>query len=55
MWQLPQSLCCSSVNRDHRLGGHISQYINYGNHEGNEFYYNDTLKLLSVSYFGEHH
>ncbi|XP_035768765.1 uncharacterized protein LOC118455084 [Neolamprologus brichardi] len=31
--------------------GHISQYINYGNHEGNEFYYNDTLKLLSVSYF----
>uniref|UniRef100_A0A3B4FA38 Uncharacterized protein n=1 Tax=Pundamilia nyererei TaxID=303518 RepID=A0A3B4FA38_9CICH len=26
-------------------------YINYGNHEGNEFYYNDTLKLLSVSYF----
>ncbi|XP_013766398.1 uncharacterized protein LOC106456220 [Pundamilia nyererei] len=39
------------IVRDHRLGGHISQYINYGNHEGNEFYYNDTLKLLSVSYF----
>ncbi|XP_031604835.2 uncharacterized protein LOC116327392 [Oreochromis aureus] len=39
------------IVRDHRLGGHISQYINYGNHEGNEFHYNDTLKLLSVSYF----
>uniref|UniRef100_A0A3B5B2A5 Uncharacterized protein n=1 Tax=Stegastes partitus TaxID=144197 RepID=A0A3B5B2A5_9TELE len=30
---------------------YTSHYINYGRHEGNEFHYNDTLKMLSVSYF----
>ncbi|KAM9391528.1 uncharacterized protein KZ484_003024 [Pholidichthys leucotaenia] len=29
----------------------LSQDINYGRHEGNEFHYNDTLGLLSISYF----
>uniref|UniRef100_A0A3Q2R0U6 Uncharacterized protein n=1 Tax=Fundulus heteroclitus TaxID=8078 RepID=A0A3Q2R0U6_FUNHE len=35
------------------VSGHISHYINYGVHEGNEFHYNHTLKVLSVLYFGE--
>uniref|UniRef100_A0A3B5LJD3 Uncharacterized protein n=1 Tax=Xiphophorus couchianus TaxID=32473 RepID=A0A3B5LJD3_9TELE len=33
--------------------GHISRYVNYGMHEGNEFHYNQTLKTLTVFYFGE--
>uniref|UniRef100_A0A3B3WXA6 Uncharacterized protein n=1 Tax=Poecilia mexicana TaxID=48701 RepID=A0A3B3WXA6_9TELE len=33
--------------------GHISRYVNYGMHEGNEFHYNHTLKMLTVFYFGE--
>ncbi|XP_016529622.1 uncharacterized protein LOC107836831 [Poecilia formosa] len=31
--------------------GHISRYVNYGMHEGNEFHYNHTLKMLTVFYF----
>ncbi|XP_036000578.1 uncharacterized protein LOC118565066 [Fundulus heteroclitus] len=33
------------------VSGHISHYINYGVHVGNEFHYNHTLKVLSVLYF----
>nr|XP_046241981.1 uncharacterized protein LOC124057611 [Scatophagus argus] len=29
----------------------FSHYISYGRHEGNEFHYNNTLKMLSVLYF----
>ncbi|XP_059194128.1 uncharacterized protein LOC131975450 isoform X2 [Centropristis striata] len=39
------------VVRYHRLNRYISRYISYGRHEGNEFHYNDTLEMLSVSYF----
>ncbi|XP_033474903.1 uncharacterized protein LOC117252258 isoform X1 [Epinephelus lanceolatus] len=39
------------IFRYHRLNQYISRYISYGRHEGNEFNYNDTLKMLSVSYF----
>uniref|UniRef100_A0A8C6TEE4 Uncharacterized protein n=1 Tax=Neogobius melanostomus TaxID=47308 RepID=A0A8C6TEE4_9GOBI len=31
----------------------VSRFLNYGRHDGNEFHYNDTLKVLSVSYFSE--
>ncbi|KAJ0067844.1 hypothetical protein NL108_011084, partial [Boleophthalmus pectinirostris] len=31
----------------------VSRFINYGRHNGNEFHYNDSLKVLSVSYFVE--
>ncbi len=54
-----QRIPCSSVvifchvNRYHRLNRYVSRYISYGRHEGNEFHYNDTLKMLSVSYFCE--
>uniref|UniRef100_A0A3Q3A3K1 Uncharacterized LOC108245775 n=1 Tax=Kryptolebias marmoratus TaxID=37003 RepID=A0A3Q3A3K1_KRYMA len=41
---------CLTV-RYQRLSGHNSHYINYGRHEGNEFHYNHTLKMLSVTYF----
>lgn len=41
------------LNRYHRLSRYISRYINYGRHEENEFHYNDTMKMLSVSYFGK--
>ncbi|XP_034728128.1 uncharacterized protein LOC117945000 [Etheostoma cragini] len=34
-----------------RLNRYSSRYITYGRHDGNEFHYNDTLKMLSVSYF----
>ncbi|XP_044054011.1 uncharacterized protein LOC122877011 [Siniperca chuatsi] len=34
-----------------RYHGLNSRFISYGRHEGNEFHYNDTLKMLSVSYF----
>lgn len=30
-----------------------NRFISYGRHKGNEFHYNDTLNVLSVSYFGE--
>ncbi|XP_036954752.1 uncharacterized protein LOC119019899 isoform X2 [Acanthopagrus latus] len=39
------------IVRYQRLNSDVSRYISYGRHEGNEFYYNDTLKMLSVSYF----
>ncbi|XP_030272041.1 uncharacterized protein LOC115581250 isoform X1 [Sparus aurata] len=39
------------IVRYQRFNRDISRYISYGRHEGNEFYYNDTLKMLSVSYF----
>uniref|UniRef100_A0A3B4B769 Uncharacterized protein n=1 Tax=Periophthalmus magnuspinnatus TaxID=409849 RepID=A0A3B4B769_9GOBI len=29
----------------------VTRFINYGRHNGNEFHYNDSLKVLSVSYF----
>ncbi|XP_027131742.1 uncharacterized protein LOC113744877 [Larimichthys crocea] len=38
------------VIRHHRLNRYINHYISYGRHEKNEFHYNDTLKMLSVSY-----
>uniref|UniRef100_A0A3Q3Q6S8 Uncharacterized protein n=1 Tax=Monopterus albus TaxID=43700 RepID=A0A3Q3Q6S8_MONAL len=31
----------------------LLRFTHYGRHEGNEFHYNDTLEMLSVSYFGE--
>ncbi|XP_069379174.1 uncharacterized protein [Paralichthys olivaceus] len=45
------------IIRYQRLNTYINRCIGYGRHEGNEFHYNDTLKMLSVSYFGEqsHH
>ncbi|AWP06628.1 Hypothetical protein SMAX5B_021255 [Scophthalmus maximus] len=39
------------VDRHHGLHGHVSRCIGYGRHDGNKFHYNDTLKILSVSYF----
>ncbi|KAI3372823.1 hypothetical protein L3Q82_022718, partial [Scortum barcoo] len=39
------------IVRYHRLNRYVSRYIDYGRHEGNEFHYNNTLKMLSVSYF----
>ncbi|XP_034451733.1 uncharacterized protein LOC117767875 [Hippoglossus hippoglossus] len=39
------------IVRYQRLNTYISRCIGYGRHEGNEFHYNDTLKMLSVSYF----
>ncbi|KAM3610905.1 uncharacterized protein V6R79_010472 [Siganus canaliculatus] len=41
---------CLTV-RYHLLNRYMSRYINYGKHEGNEFHYNSTMKMLSVSYF----
>nr|XP_057927813.1 uncharacterized protein LOC131128724 isoform X2 [Doryrhamphus excisus] len=35
-----------------RFNRYIHRYINFGGHDGNDFHYNDTLKTLSVSYFG---
>uniref|UniRef100_A0A3Q3SPP7 Uncharacterized protein n=1 Tax=Mastacembelus armatus TaxID=205130 RepID=A0A3Q3SPP7_9TELE len=32
---------------------HVNRCISYGRHEGNEFHYNETLKMLSVSYFAQ--
>ncbi|XP_072289957.1 uncharacterized protein [Eucyclogobius newberryi] len=32
----------------------VGRFMNYGRHKGNEFHYNDSLKVLSVSYFAEH-
>ncbi|XP_068167891.1 uncharacterized protein [Antennarius striatus] len=37
--------------RYQRLSRRISRYIGYGRHEGNQFSYNQSLQLLSVSYF----
>ncbi|XP_010874524.2 uncharacterized protein LOC105014162 isoform X1 [Esox lucius] len=34
----------------HKNNRHISHYVNYGRHEGNEFHYNNSLQTLSVSY-----
>uniref|UniRef100_A0A3P8T479 Uncharacterized protein n=1 Tax=Amphiprion percula TaxID=161767 RepID=A0A3P8T479_AMPPE len=39
------------IVRYHDLSGYTSHYINYGRHEGNQFHYNHTLNMLSVSYF----
>ncbi|XP_072243312.1 uncharacterized protein [Leuresthes tenuis] len=39
------------VLRYEGLSGYVSRYISYGRHQGNEFHYNHTLKMLSVSYF----
>ncbi|XP_038559912.1 uncharacterized protein LOC119891964 [Micropterus salmoides] len=36
------------IVRYHRLN---RRFISYGKHDGNEFLYNDTVKMLSVSYF----
>lgn len=44
---------CVYFCRYHSLNRYIIRYISYGRHDGNEFHYNDTLKMLSVSYFGE--
>lgn len=41
---------CYFVYRYHRLN---RRFISYGKHDGNEFLYNDTVKMLSVSYFCE--
>lgn len=47
-------MCCfSCLVRSPGARGHISRYVNYGMHEGNEFHYNQTLKMLTVFYFGE--
>ncbi|XP_061837033.1 uncharacterized protein [Nerophis lumbriciformis] len=40
------------VVRYQRFSSYIYRYINFGGHDGNEFHYNDTLRTLSVSYFG---
>ncbi|KAM7392108.1 hypothetical protein PAMP_022743 [Pampus punctatissimus] len=45
------SVAACLVVRYHRLNRYINHYISFGRHEGNEFHYNDTLKMLSVSYF----
>uniref|UniRef100_A0A8D2ZE30 Uncharacterized protein n=1 Tax=Scophthalmus maximus TaxID=52904 RepID=A0A8D2ZE30_SCOMX len=34
-----------------RYNTHSTRCIGYGRHDGNKFHYNDTLKILSVSYF----
>lgn len=31
----------------------MSRYLSYGRHDENEFHYNDSLKELTVSYFGK--
>lgn len=36
------------IHQDNRI---ITQYLNYGRHEGNTFSYNDSQKTLSVSYY----
>ncbi|KAK2902595.1 hypothetical protein Q8A73_012341 [Channa argus] len=41
---------CLIIRYD-RLNREISHRISYGRHDGNEFHYNNTLKMLSVSYF----
>ncbi|XP_072537096.1 uncharacterized protein [Salminus brasiliensis] len=33
-----------------RSKSHTNRYVNYGRHEGNKFYYNETIKTLSVFY-----
>ncbi|XP_029916523.1 uncharacterized protein LOC115365579 isoform X2 [Myripristis murdjan] len=49
------SVAACLVVRFHRLNRYISHYISYGRHEGNEFHYNATRKMLSVSYFAPAH
>ncbi|XP_038150044.1 uncharacterized protein LOC119789292 [Cyprinodon tularosa] len=39
------------IFRNPGVHGLTSHYVNYGTHEGNEFHYNHTLKMLSVMYF----
>ncbi|XP_061775481.1 uncharacterized protein LOC133565030 [Nerophis ophidion] len=40
------------VVRYQRSSSYIYRYLNFGGHDGNAFHYNDTLRTLSVSYFG---
>lgn len=39
--------------RIHQDNMYITQYLNYGRHEGNKFSYDDSKKTLSVSYYSK--
>ncbi|ROI64792.1 hypothetical protein DPX16_3339 [Anabarilius grahami] len=39
------------IRRIHQDNMYITQYLNYGRHEGNKFSYDDSKKTLSVSYY----
>ncbi|XP_019716430.1 uncharacterized protein LOC109510522 [Hippocampus comes] len=46
------SIAACLIVRYQRFNRYIHRYISFGGHDGNEFHYNDTLRTLSVSYFG---